>query len=78
MISEYIDERSLLDALAEAESAALHLRDFTASMLRQRSYRYDLRAERGSVPVIAKLEQTPEGWLCLTLPVMLPHRKACK
>ena len=70
-----IDERTLLDALADAESAALHLRDFAAAALRQRSYRYDLRAERGSVPIAAKLERTPEGWLCLSLPVMLPHRK---
>lgn len=75
MEQEYIDERSLLDALAEAENAALHLRDFAAAVLRRKSYRYDLRAERGSVPIIAKLEQTPEGWLCLSLPVTLPHRK---
>ena len=72
---EHIDEHSLLDALAEAENTALHLRDFAASVLRQKSYRYDLRAERGNVPIIARLEQTPEGWLCLSLPVMLPHRK---
>ena len=64
-------ERDLLQAVQDAESAATGLRRFAASFL--------LMQNRRSTPgtntaTIASVENTEEGWLLISLPVMLPRR----
>ena len=64
-------ERDLLQAVQDAESAVTGLRRFAASFL--------LMQNRRSTPgtnnaTIASVENTEEGWLLISLPVMLPRR----
>ncbi len=67
-------EHDLLQALHETESAAILLRRITAFTIMNKPYCRS-RSAHGGDEIIASFEETPEGWLCLTLPVMLPHRK---
>ena len=64
-------ERDLLQAVQDAESAVTGLRRFAASFL--------LMQNRRSTPgtnttTIASVKSTEEGWLLISLPVMLPRR----
>ena len=64
-------EQDLLQAVQEAEAAVTQLRRFAASFL--------LMQNRRSTPgtnttTIASVENTEEGWLLISLPVMLPRR----
>ena len=64
-------EQDLLQAVQDAESAVTGLRRFAASFL--------LMQNRRSTPgtntaTIASVENTEEGWLLISLPVMLPRR----
>lgn len=68
---DYINrcEQDLLQAVQDAESAVTQLRRFAASFL--------LMQSRQSTPgtnatTIASVENTEEGWLLISLPVMLP------
>ena len=70
---DYINccEQDLLQAVQDAESAVTELRRFAASFL--------LMQSRQSTPgtnttTIASVESTEEGWLLISLPVMLPRR----
>ena len=70
---DYINccEQDLLQAVQDAESAVTGLRRFAASFL--------LMQNRRSTPgtntaTIASVENTEEGWLLISLPVMLPRR----
>lgn len=70
---DYINrcERDLLQAVQEAEAAVTQLRRFAASFL--------LMQNRESTPgtnitTVASVESTEEGWLLISLPVMLPRR----
>ena len=64
-------EQDLLQAVQDAESAVTELRRFAASFL--------LMQSRQSTPgtnttTIASVKNTEEGWLLVSLPVMLPRR----
>ena len=64
-------EQDLLQAVQDAESAVTELRRFAASFL--------LMQNRRSTPgtnttTIASVKSTEEGWLLISLPVMLPRR----
>lgn len=64
-------EQDLLQAVQDAEAAVTELRRFAASFL--------LMQNRRSTPgtntaTIASVENTEEGWLLISLPVMLPRR----
>ena len=64
-------EQDLLQAVQDAESTVTELRRFAASFL--------LMQSRQSTPgtnttTIASVESTEEGWLLISLPVMLPRR----
>ena len=64
-------EQDLLQAVQDAEAAVTQLRHFAASFL--------LMQNRRSTPgtntaTIASVENTEEGWLLISLPVMLPRR----
>ena len=64
-------ERDLLQAVQDAETAVTQLRRFAASFL--------LMQNRRSTPgtnttTIASVKSTEEGWLLISLPVMLPRR----
>lgn len=64
-------EQDLLQAVQDAESAVTELRRFAASFL--------LMQSRQSTPgtnttTIASVKSTEEGWLLISLPVMLPRR----
>lgn len=64
-------EQDLLQAVQDAESAVTGLRRFAASFL--------LMQNRRSTPgtnttTIASVKSTEEGWLLISLPVMLPRR----
>ena len=70
---DYINccEQDLLQAVQDAESAVTELRRFAASFL--------LMQSRQSTPgtnttTIASVKSTEEGWLLISLPVMLPRR----
>ena len=70
---DYINccEQDLLQAVQEAEAAVTQLRRFAASFL--------LMQNRRSTPgtnttTIASVKSTEEGWLLISLPVMLPRR----
>ena len=71
----YHYEPSLLDALRDVEAAAMSIRQVAAFALLSRPNRSLPRTACGDDSLIAHFEESPEGWLCLTLPVMLPHRK---
>lgn len=64
-------EQDLLQAVQDAEAAVTELRRFAASFL--------LMQNRKSTPgtnttTIASVKSTEEGWLLISLPVMLPRR----
>ena len=64
-------EQDLLQAVQDAEAAVTHLRRFAASFL--------LMQNRKSTPgtnttTIASVKSTEEGWLLISLPVILPRR----
>ena len=64
-------EQDLLQAVQDAESAVTELRRFASSFL--------LMQSRQSTPgtnttTIASVKSTEEGWLLISLPVMLPRR----
>ena len=64
-------EQDLLQAVQDAEAALTELRRFAASFL--------LMQDRRSTPgtnttTIASVKNTEEGWLLISLPVMLPRR----
>ena len=64
-------EQDLLQAVQDAESTVTELRRFAASFL--------LMQSRQSTPgtnttTIASVKSTEEGWLLISLPVMLPRR----
>ena len=64
-------EQDLLQAVQDAESAVTELRRFAASFL--------LMQNRRSTPgtnttTIASVKSTEEGWLLISLPVILPRR----
>ena len=64
-------EQDLLQAVQDAESAVTELRRFAASFL--------LMQDRRSTPgtnttTIASVKSTEEGWLLISLPVILPRR----
>ena len=64
-------EQDLLQAVQDAESAVTELRRFAASFL--------LMQSRQSTPgtnttTIASVKSTEEGWLLISLPVILPRR----
>ena len=70
---DYINccEQDLLQAVQDAESAVTELRRFAASFL--------LMQNRRSTPgtnttTIASVKSTEEGWLLISLPVILPRR----
>ena len=70
---DYINccEQDLLQAVQDAETAVTQLRHFAASFL--------LMQNRRSTPgtnttTIASVKSTEEGWLLISLPVMLPRR----
>ena len=71
----YLDTSGLLDALRDAEATAMSIRSVAALALLNRPACPLPRTARGDDSLIAHFEESPEGWLCLTLPVMLPHRK---
>ena len=64
-------EQDLLQAVQDAEAAVTQLRRFAASFL--------LMQNRRSMPgtnttIIASVKSTEEGWLLISLPVILPRR----
>lgn len=64
-------EERLLQAVQSAEDAAIQLRQYAAAVLTPMSEAHS------PVPVsdlAVSIEVTPEGWLSITLPVMLPRR----
>lgn len=64
-------EQDLLQAVQEAEKTAILLRQYAAVALRPA--RWGAPAE--SIPTVAvNVETTPEDWLVISLPVMLPRR----
>ena len=64
-------EQDLLQAVQDAESAVTELRRFAASFLLMQ----DRRSTPGSnTTTIASVKNTEEGWLLISLPVMLPRR----
>ena len=70
---EYLNrcEQDLLQAVQDAEAAVTQLRHFAASFL--------LMQNRRSTPgtnttTIASVKSTEEGWLLISLPVILPRR----
>ena len=64
-------EQDLLQAVQDAEAALTELRRFAASFLLMQ----DRRSTPGSnTTTIASVKNTEEGWLLISLPVMLPRR----
>ena len=64
-------ERDLLQAVQAAEKTAILLRQYAAAMLRPAKWGTSLEA----IPTVAADVQTsPEGWMVVSLPVMLPRR----
>ena len=64
-------EQDLLQAVQDAEAAVTHLRRFAASFLLTQGR----RATPGTnATTIASVKSTEEGWLLISLPVMLPRR----
>ena len=64
-------KQDLLRTVQEMESAVMHLRRFAAAALQTE--------ERGSLigsapTTVASVTVSKEGWLVISLPVMLPHR----
>lgn len=64
-------EQDLLQAVQEAERSAIHLRQYASMALHP--FMWGAPAE--VIPsVAAQVELSPEGWLAISLPVMLPRR----
>ena len=70
---DYINrcEQDLLQAVQDAEAAVTQLRRFAASFLLMRNME---SLPETSSTTIASVELTEEGWLLISLPVMLPRR----
>ena len=64
-------EQDLLQAVRDAESSVTQLRRFAASFLLMRNME---SLPETSSTTIAAVELTEEGWLLISLPVMLPRR----
>lgn len=64
-------EQDLLQTVQEMEAAVTHLRQFAATALRVSAM--GAMAESNAT-TIASVKLTEEGWLAISLPVMLPHR----
>ena len=64
-------ERDLLELVWEAETTAIHVRQFAATVLRPLGDAYGTVMDGG---VTASVAVTEEGWLVIDLPVMLPRR----
>ena len=64
-------EQDLLQAVRDAESSVTQLRRFAASFLLMRNME---SLPETSSTTIASVELTEEGWLLISLPVMLPRR----
>jgi len=64
-------EQDLLQTVQEMEAAVTHLRQFAATALRVSAM--GAMAE-SKATTIASVKLTEEGWLVISLPVMLPHR----
>ena len=71
----YHYESSLLDALHDAEVAAMSIRKVAVLALLNRPRSSLPLTDGGGDKFTAHFEESPEGRLCLTLPAMLPHRK---
>ena len=64
-------EQDLLQAVQDEETAVTQLRRFAASFLLMQ----DRRSTQGTnTTTIASVESTEDGWLLISLPVMLPRR----
>ena len=64
-------EQDLLQAVQDAESAVTELRRFAASFLLMQSRQ---STPGTNTPTIASVKSTEEGWLLISLPVILPRR----
>ena len=64
-------EQDLLQAVQDAEAAVTQLRRFAASFLLMQSRR---STPGTNTTTIASVKSTEEGWLLISLPVMLPRR----
>ena len=64
-------EQDLLQAVQDAESTVTELRRFAASFLLMQSRQSTAGT---NTTTIASVENTEEGWLLISLPVMLPRR----
>lgn len=65
------NEQELLRAVQEAEKTAIHLRQYASVALRSSVWNSPAEV----IPTVAaSVEITGEGWLMISLPVMLPHR----
>ena len=64
-------EQDLLQAVQDAEAAVTQLRRFAASFLLMQSRR---STPGTNATTIASVKSTEEGWLLISLPVMLPRR----
>lgn len=64
-------EQDLLQAVHEAEKSVIHLRQYAAIALRPTAW----GSPAEFIPTVAaNVDISPEGWLVISLPVMLPHR----
>ena len=64
-------EQDLLQAVQDAERSAIHLRQYASVALRPVVW----GSSAEPIPTIAaQVEISPEGWLTISLPVMLPRR----
>ena len=70
---DYINccEQDLLQAVQEAEAAVTQLRRFAASFLLMRGGQ---STPGTNTTTLASVKSTEEGWLLISLPVMLPRR----
>ena len=70
---DYINccEQDLLQAVQDAEAAVTQLRRFAASFLLMQNRR---STPETNATTIASVKSTEEGWLLISLPVMLPRR----
>ena len=64
-------EQDMLHAVQDAEAAVTQLRRFAASFLLMQNRESTLGT---NTTTIASVESTEEGWLLISLPVMLPRR----
>ena len=69
---ERIDEMFLLNAVKDVECTAVSVRNAAVKLLRLTP---DEAADALQSDVTAKIVETREGWLYITLPAMMPRRK---